>query len=75
MIKEYVVIYERGIEREENWSAYVPDLPGCVSTGETVEELKHNIREAIHLHLEGLKAEGLPIPEPTTRADSVSVAA
>ncbi|HSO75257.1 MAG TPA: type II toxin-antitoxin system HicB family antitoxin [Blastocatellia bacterium] len=75
MIKEYVVIYERGMENEENWSAYVPDLPGCVSTGETVEELKQNIREAIQLHLEGMKAEGLPIPEPTTRADSVSVAA
>lgn len=75
MIKEYVVIYERGTENEENWSAYVPDLPGCVSTGETVEELKHNIREAIQLHLKGMKAEGLPIPEPTTRADSVSVAA
>ena len=46
------------------------DLPGCVSTGETLEELQHNIREAIQLHLEGL-----PIPEPTTKADRVSVAA
>ncbi|HWN98844.1 MAG TPA: type II toxin-antitoxin system HicB family antitoxin [Blastocatellia bacterium] len=75
MVKEYVVIYERGKESEENWSAYVPDLPGCISTGETLEELRHHIREAIQLHLEGLKAEGLAIPEPTTKADSVSVAA
>lgn len=75
MIKEYVVIYECGKENEENWSAYVPDLPGCVSTGETLEESQQNIREAIQLHLEGMRAEGLPIPEPTTKADSVSVAA
>ncbi|MEK6303935.1 MAG: type II toxin-antitoxin system HicB family antitoxin [Acidobacteriota bacterium] len=75
MVKEYVVIYERGSENEENWSAYVPDLPGCVSTGETFEESQDNIREAIQLHLEGMKAEGLPIPEPTTKADRVSVAA
>lgn len=75
MMKEYVVIYERGNEGEENWGAYVPDLPGCVSTGETLEEAQSNIREAIQLHLEGLKAEGLPIPEPTTQVDKVSVAA
>jgi predicted RNase H-like HicB family nuclease len=75
MMKEYVVIYERGNDEEENWGAYVPDLPGCVSTGETLQEAQHNIREAIQLHLEGLKAEGLPIPEPTTQADKVSVAA
>ena len=75
MVKEYVVIYERGDDRQENWSAYVPDLPGCVSTGETFEESQNNIREAIQLHLEGMRAEGLPIPEPTTKADSVTVAA
>jgi predicted RNase H-like HicB family nuclease len=75
MMKEYVVIYERGNESEENWGAYVPDLPGCISTGETLEEAQRNIREAIQLHLEGMKAEGLPIPEPTTQADKVSVAA
>ena len=75
MVKEYVVIYERGKENEENWSAYVPDLPGCVSTGETLDELQQHICEAIQLHLEGMKAEGLSIPEPTTKADRVSVAA
>jgi predicted RNase H-like HicB family nuclease len=75
MMKEYVVIYERGNEEEENWGAYVPDLPGCISTGESLEEAQRNIREAIQLHLEGLKAEGLPIPEPATQVDKVSVAA
>lgn len=75
MLKEYVVIYERGSEEEEAWGAYVPDLPGCVSTGDTLDEAQQNIREAIQLHLEGLKAEGLPIPEPTTQVDKVSVAA
>ena len=75
MVKEYVVIYERGNEGQEAWGAYVPDLPGCVSTGDTLDEAHQNIREAIQLHLEGLKAEGLPIPEPTTQVDKVSVAA
>jgi len=74
-MKEYVVIYEQGKEGEEQWGAYVPDLPGCVSVGDTVEEAQRGIREAIQLHLEGLKAEGMPIPEPTTQAGSVSVAA
>jgi predicted RNase H-like HicB family nuclease len=74
-MKTYAVIYERGDEGEENWGASVPDLPGCISTGETLEEAQRNIREAIQLHLEGLKAEGLPIPEPTTQVDRVSIAA
>jgi len=73
-MREYVVIYERGIEGEENWGAYVPDLPGCISTGETLVEVRRHIREAIQLHLEGLKAEGQPIPEPSTRAGRVAVA-
>jgi predicted RNase H-like HicB family nuclease len=75
MLKEYVVIYERGNEGQEAWGAYIPDLPGCVSTGDTLDEVERNIREALQLHLEGLKSEGLPIPEPTTRVDKVSVAA
>jgi predicted RNase H-like HicB family nuclease len=74
-MKEYIVIYERGGPGEENWGAYVPDLPGCISTGETLEDVQRNIREALALHLEGLKAEGLPIPEPTTHVDRVVVAA
>lgn len=74
-MKAYAVIYERGADGEEAWGAYVPDLPGCVSTGTTLEEAQLHIREAIQLHLDGLKAEGLPIPEPTTQVDQVPVAA
>ena len=74
-MRTYAVIDERGGEGEESWGAYVPDLPGCISTGETLEDVQRNIREAIQLHLDGLKAEGLPIPEPTTQVDRVPVAA
>jgi predicted RNase H-like HicB family nuclease len=74
-MKQYAVIYERGTQAEENWGAYVPDLPGCISTGETFEEVQRNIREAIQLHVEGLKAEGLPVPEPTTQVDRVPIVA
>jgi predicted RNase H-like HicB family nuclease len=58
----YAVIYEHGPNEEgrETWSAYVPDLPGCVSGGETRTECEAMIREAIELHLEGLRDEGLP---------------
>jgi predicted RNase H-like HicB family nuclease len=72
-MREYVVIYERGKEGEENWGAWVPDLPGCISTGETLEEVRGHIREAIQLHLEGLKAEGLPVPEPSTQVDHIAI--
>ena len=74
-MKEFAVIYERGGPGEENWGAYVPDLPGCITTGETLEEVQRHIREAIRLHLEGLKAEGLPIPEPSTQVERVAIAA
>ena len=59
----YAVVIEWG---EHNYSAYVPDLPGCIATGKTVEEVTQLIREAIALHLEGLREDGDPIPEPTT---------
>ena len=71
-MKEYLVIYERG---SRNWSAYVPDLPGCVAAADTREEAGRLIREAIEFHIEGLKEEGLPIPEPTADAERVPVAA
>jgi predicted RNase H-like HicB family nuclease len=58
----YAVVIEKG---SNNYSAYVPDLPGCVSTGGTLDNVIRNIREAIELHLEGMRAEGLPIPEPS----------
>jgi predicted RNase H-like HicB family nuclease len=63
----YAVIIDRG---EPNYSAYVPDLPGCIATGNTLEDTKRLMREAMVFHLEGLKADGLPIPEPTTLAES-----
>jgi predicted RNase H-like HicB family nuclease len=59
----YAIVIEKG---PENYSAYVPDLPGCVSTGSTVSEAEENIKEAIPFHIEGLKEDDLPIPAPTT---------
>ena len=64
----YAVISDRG---EPNYSAYVPDLPGCIATGNTLEDTTRLMREAMVFHLEGLKADGLPIPEPTTLAESL----
>ncbi len=62
-MKKYAIVIEQGAG---NWSAYVPDLPGCITTGRTVEEIERNIREAIELHIEGLREDGEPIPEPHT---------
>jgi predicted RNase H-like HicB family nuclease len=58
-----------------NYSAYVPDLPGCVATGATIAETEHALRDAIKLHLEGLRNDGSPIPPPSSRVDYVDVAA
>lgn len=74
-MKEYTVIYEQGGEGEEPWGAYVPDLPGCVSTGNTLEEVQKNIQEAIEGHIAVLRELGMPVPEPTTQAGRVAVAA
>ena len=68
---EYTVILEQG---ERNWSAYVPDLPGCVAAGETRDETEALMREAVALHLALMRADGDPIPPPTTRAILVAVA-
>lgn len=69
---EYLVIFQKA---GDNYSAYVPDLPGCITTGKTPEETERNIREAIDLYLDTLREEGKPIPQPTTKAKPVSVAA
>lgn len=69
---EYTVIIENA---GGNYSAYVPDLPGCITTGPTVEETLANMREAIEFHLEGMRADGQPIPPATTVAATVEVAA
>jgi len=66
----YVVIFERG---KRSYGAYVPDLPGCIAVGETREEAAHLIREAIALHVAGLRRGGLPVPEPSSTTESVEV--
>lgn len=68
----YAIVIENA---GSNCSAYVPDLPGCVATGATIEEAERAIREAIELHLEGMRENGTPIPEPSSRVDYVEVAA
>lgn len=68
---KYSVIYEPG---ESNWSAYVPDLPGCIATAKTREQLERRIREAIEFHIEGLRSHGEPVPPPTTEVGTVAVA-
>jgi len=67
---QYTVIVEKG---PASWGAYVPDLPGCVTAGETREEALRLIREAIEFHLEGLKERGEPIPEPHSYGEVVEV--
>jgi predicted RNase H-like HicB family nuclease len=66
----YSVVLEKA---KHNYSAYVPDLPGCVTTGRSVQETMRNIREAIELHIEGLERDGDPIPDPATLVDYVDV--
>ena len=68
----YAVVIEKA---EGNYSAYVPDLPGCVATGSTVAEVEAEIREAILFHVEGLREDGLPIPAPESQVEYVDVAA
>lgn len=62
MKEEYLAIYEQA---EGNWSAYLPDLPGCVATGATKEECARNLSLALAAHLKGMKEDGLPIPSPS----------
>lgn len=64
----YAIVIEKA---EGNYSAYVPDLPGCVAAGATVAEVESEIREAIRFHIDGLKEDGLPVPQPTSIADYV----
>jgi predicted RNase H-like HicB family nuclease len=69
-MKEYTVIYESG---KRNWSAYVPDLPGCIATGKTRRQIEKVIRAAIEFHIEGLRQRGEPVPEPSIEAGVVTV--
>jgi predicted RNase H-like HicB family nuclease len=64
----YAVVIEKA---DGNYSAYVPDLPGCVATGDTVPAVESEIRDAIRFHIDGLKADGIEIPQPTSIAEYV----
>ena len=67
---KYLVIFEKA---GKNYSAYSPDIPGCIATGTTRKEAEKNIKEAISFHIEGLKEDGLPIPEPSSSTEYVEV--
>ena len=71
-MKRYAVVIEKA---PSNYSAHVPDLPGCIATGYTLEETEQQIREAIEFHIEGLRDGGVPVPESTSVAISVDVEA
>jgi len=68
----YAIVVEK---TANNYSAYVPDLPGCVATGHSIEEVEREIREAIEFHIEGLREDGLPIPQPASTVEYIEVAA
>ena len=71
-MKRYLVVVEH---TDTGFSAYSPDLPGCVSTGRTREEVEANMRESIEFHIEGLRLEGYPVPEPSSESTYIDVAA
>ena len=64
----YAIVIEKA---GANFSAYVPDLPGCVATGHSIPEIENEIRDAIRFHVEGLREDGLPVPVPTSLAEYV----
>jgi predicted RNase H-like HicB family nuclease len=68
----YAIVVEK---TENNYSAYVPDLPGCVATGQTLEETENEIRSAIEFHIEGLREDGVSIPQPVSIVEYLEVAA
>lgn len=68
----YAIVIEK---TENNYGAYVLDLPGCIATGATVQEVEQNIREAIEMHLAGMREDGDPIPLPSSQVEYVDVAA
>jgi predicted RNase H-like HicB family nuclease len=71
-MKEYAVVFEK---TETGWSAYAPDLPGLGVAGATFEETQQLMREGIEFHIEGLRADGEPVPEPTTRVRGIAIPA
>jgi len=71
-MKRYLIVIER---MDGGYSSYSPDLPGCVSTGKSREEAERNMREAIEFHLDGLRQEGYPVPEPQASSSYVELPA
>jgi predicted RNase H-like HicB family nuclease len=71
-MKRFAIVIEKA---PSNYSGYVPDLPGCIATGATVKETESLLREAIELHLEGMREDGLPIPEPSSLVEYLEVPA
>ncbi|MBI2848333.1 MAG: type II toxin-antitoxin system HicB family antitoxin [Chloroflexi bacterium] len=69
-MRKYLVIFEKA---NHNYSAYSPDIPGCIATGATRHEVEKNIREAIRFHLEGLQEDGLSIPDPSSFTEYIEV--
>jgi predicted RNase H-like HicB family nuclease len=70
MMRKFAIVIEQG---PSNYSAYVPDLPGCVSTERTLAEVEKNIREAMEFHIEGMIENGDPVPEPSARVIEVEL--
>ena len=66
----YAIVVEK---TENNYSAYVPDLPGCIATGQTIEETEKEIREAIEFHIEGLREDGLVVPQPSSIVEYLEI--
>jgi predicted RNase H-like HicB family nuclease len=71
-MKRYAIVVERA---EANFSGYVPDLPGCVATGDSLEATEKLLHEAIEIHVAGLREDGLPVPEPSSVVDYLEVSA
>lgn len=70
-MRRYAIVLEKA---KNNYAAYVPDLPGCVATGKTIKTTERRIRDAIQLHVQGLREDGLPVPKPSSRVEYVEVA-
>lgn len=68
----YAIVIEKA---ESNYSAYVPDLPGCIATGANIQQVEAEIREAIEFHIDGLREDGNPIPSPSSQVEYIEIAA
>lgn len=71
-MKRYAIVVEKA---KSNFAAYVPDLPGCVATGATVKQTERRLREAIEIHIAGLREDGLPVPKPSSHVDYIEIPA